>query len=74
MPSWLCPLACPLGGLGSGPPTQWGLFSGQVLGQAKVDQPLKVEVVFTNPLNEEVKDCVLQAEGSDLLAEKLKLE
>ncbi|XP_077785633.1 protein-glutamine gamma-glutamyltransferase E-like [Podarcis muralis] len=46
----------------------------KVLGQAKVDQPLKVEVVFTNPLNEEVKDCVLQAEGSDLLAEKLKLD
>ncbi|XP_032998488.1 protein-glutamine gamma-glutamyltransferase E-like [Lacerta agilis] len=46
----------------------------KVLGQAKVDQPLKVEVVFANPLNEEVKDCVLQAEGSDLLAEKIKLE
>ncbi|XP_061486153.1 protein-glutamine gamma-glutamyltransferase E-like [Rhineura floridana] len=46
----------------------------KVLGQAKVGQEVKVEVVFTNPLNEEVKDCVLLAEGSDLLTDKLKID
>ncbi|XP_007440994.1 protein-glutamine gamma-glutamyltransferase E-like [Python bivittatus] len=46
----------------------------KVLGQAKVGQAVKVEVNFTNPLDEELKDCILLAEGSDLLAEKLRLE
>ncbi|XP_074867646.1 protein-glutamine gamma-glutamyltransferase E-like [Carettochelys insculpta] len=46
----------------------------QVIGDAKVNEPLNVEVVFTNPLDQEVKDCVLQAEGSDLLKGKLKIE
>ena len=48
--------------------------SGQVLGPAKVGHEVKVDMVFTNPLEEEVKDCVLQAEGSDLLETKLKIE
>ncbi|XP_074868232.1 protein-glutamine gamma-glutamyltransferase E-like [Carettochelys insculpta] len=46
----------------------------QVIGDAKVNEPLTVEVTFTNPLDQEVKDCVLQAEGSDLLKGKLKIE
>ncbi|XP_034280026.1 protein-glutamine gamma-glutamyltransferase E-like [Pantherophis guttatus] len=46
----------------------------KVLGQAKVGQATKVEANFTNPLDEELKECLLQVEGSDLLAEKLKLK
>uniref|UniRef100_A0A6J0UWU8 Protein-glutamine gamma-glutamyltransferase E-like n=1 Tax=Pogona vitticeps TaxID=103695 RepID=A0A6J0UWU8_9SAUR len=46
----------------------------KVLGPAKVGQEVKVDMVFTNPLEEEVKDCVLQAEGSDLLETKLKID
>ncbi|XP_060089479.1 protein-glutamine gamma-glutamyltransferase E-like [Heteronotia binoei] len=46
----------------------------KLLGEAKVNEQVPVEVLFTNPLTEDVKDCVLLAEGSDLLAEKLRLE
>ncbi|XP_048354860.1 protein-glutamine gamma-glutamyltransferase E-like isoform X1 [Sphaerodactylus townsendi] len=46
----------------------------KVLGQARVNKTVQVEVLFTNPLAESVKDCVLQVEGSDLLAEKLRLD
>uniref|UniRef100_A0A670ZNZ7 protein-glutamine gamma-glutamyltransferase n=1 Tax=Pseudonaja textilis TaxID=8673 RepID=A0A670ZNZ7_PSETE len=46
----------------------------KVLGEAKVGQATKVEANFTNPLDEELKECLLQVEGSDLLAEKLRLE
>ncbi|XP_063003598.1 protein-glutamine gamma-glutamyltransferase E-like [Elgaria multicarinata webbii] len=46
----------------------------KVLGQAKLGQAVKVEVAFTNPLDKEVKDCVVLAEGSDLLANKLRIE
>ncbi|XP_039198381.1 protein-glutamine gamma-glutamyltransferase E-like [Crotalus tigris] len=46
----------------------------KVLDQAKVGQVTKVEASFTNPLDEELRDCILQVEGSDLLAEKLKLQ
>uniref|UniRef100_A0A8C8S2Q2 protein-glutamine gamma-glutamyltransferase n=1 Tax=Pelusios castaneus TaxID=367368 RepID=A0A8C8S2Q2_9SAUR len=46
----------------------------QVLGDAKVNEAVSVEVIFTNPINEEVTDCVLLAEGSDLLKGKLKIE
>lgn len=45
-----------------------------MLGPAKVNQKETVEVTFTNPLNQELKNCVLQAEGSDLLENKLKIE
>ncbi|XP_044277253.1 protein-glutamine gamma-glutamyltransferase E-like [Varanus komodoensis] len=45
----------------------------KVLGPVKVGQEAKVEVAFTNPLDKEVKDCVVLAEGSDLLADKLKI-
>ncbi|XP_054849695.1 protein-glutamine gamma-glutamyltransferase E-like [Eublepharis macularius] len=46
----------------------------KVLGQVKVNEEVRVEVVFTNPLDQEVKDCVLLAEGSDLLVDKIKLD
>ncbi|XP_077192303.1 protein-glutamine gamma-glutamyltransferase E-like [Paroedura picta] len=46
----------------------------KVLGQARVNRQVQVEVLFTNPLMQELKDCVLLAEGSDLLAEKLRLD
>uniref|UniRef100_A0ACB8EFS9 Uncharacterized protein n=1 Tax=Sphaerodactylus townsendi TaxID=933632 RepID=A0ACB8EFS9_9SAUR len=46
----------------------------KVLGQAKVNEAVQVEVLFTNPLAESIKDCVLHVEGSDLLVEKLKLD
>ncbi|KAJ7403560.1 Protein-glutamine gamma-glutamyltransferase E [Pitangus sulphuratus] len=45
----------------------------QVLGEAKVNKEVDVEVVFTNPINTDVMDCVLQVEGSDLLTGVLEL-
>lgn len=38
-----------------------------------VHKPVNVEVTFTNPLSEEVTDCVLRAEGSGLLKEQLRI-
>ncbi|XP_025126693.3 protein-glutamine gamma-glutamyltransferase 5 isoform X3 [Bubalus bubalis] len=37
-----------------------------VLGAAVVNQPLSIQVVFSNPLSEQVEDCVLTVEGSGL--------
>ncbi|XP_014459762.2 protein-glutamine gamma-glutamyltransferase E isoform X1 [Alligator mississippiensis] len=45
----------------------------KVLGEAKVNKAVEVEVMFTNPINEEVKDCMLRAEGNDLLNGSLKI-
>ncbi|NWI90898.1 TGM3 glutamyltransferase, partial [Pitta sordida] len=45
----------------------------QVLGEAKVNEEVDVEVAFTNPIDTEVTDCVLQVEGSDLLTGILEL-
>ncbi|NXF08996.1 TGM3 glutamyltransferase, partial [Smithornis capensis] len=45
----------------------------QVLGEAKVNKEVDVEVVFTNPIDTEVMDCVLQVEGCDLLTGVLEL-
>lgn len=45
-----------------------------MLGEAKVNQDVKVEVMFTNPLDDEVTGCVVLAEGSDLLPDRLKIE
>uniref|UniRef100_A0A8C3XF74 protein-glutamine gamma-glutamyltransferase n=1 Tax=Cyanoderma ruficeps TaxID=181631 RepID=A0A8C3XF74_9PASS len=45
-----------------------------VLGCAVVHKPVNVEVTFTNPLSEEVTDCVLRAEGSGLLKEQLRIQ
>uniref|UniRef100_A0A8D2LSS7 Transglutaminase-like domain-containing protein n=1 Tax=Varanus komodoensis TaxID=61221 RepID=A0A8D2LSS7_VARKO len=46
----------------------------KVLGPAKVGKEVKVEVKFASPLEEELKDCVLHAEGADLVAETLRLQ
>lgn len=50
------------------------VFSLQVLGPAVVHKPVNVEVTFTNPLADEVTDCVLRAEGSGLLKEQLRIQ
>nr|XP_016854043.1 PREDICTED: protein-glutamine gamma-glutamyltransferase E-like [Anolis carolinensis] len=42
--------------------------------QAKVGEVLKVEMVFTNPLAEEISSCLLLAEGSDLLEDEIRKE
>ncbi|XP_062835319.1 protein-glutamine gamma-glutamyltransferase E isoform X2 [Anolis carolinensis] len=42
--------------------------------QAKVGEVLKVEMVFTNPLAEEISSCLLLAEGSDLLQDEIRKE
>lgn len=44
-----------------------GIFFAQVLGEAKVNEEVDVEVIFTNPIETEVTNCVLQVEGNDLL-------
>ncbi|NXN44673.1 TGM3 glutamyltransferase, partial [Rhinoptilus africanus] len=46
----------------------------QVLGEAKVNREVDVEVTFTNPIDTEVTDCVLQVEGSDLLRGILQID
>uniref|UniRef100_A0A8C3Y4Q6 protein-glutamine gamma-glutamyltransferase n=1 Tax=Catharus ustulatus TaxID=91951 RepID=A0A8C3Y4Q6_CATUS len=46
----------------------------KVLGPAVVHKPVNVEVTFTNPLADEVTDCVLRAEGSGLLKEQLRIQ
>ncbi|XP_009927341.1 protein-glutamine gamma-glutamyltransferase E isoform X1 [Haliaeetus albicilla] len=45
----------------------------QVLGEAKVNKEVDVEVIFTNPIDMEVTDCVLQVEGNDLLRGVLEI-
>ncbi|XP_078508192.1 protein-glutamine gamma-glutamyltransferase E-like [Lissotriton helveticus] len=44
-----------------------------VSGQAKVNQPLQVEVIFTNPLDKDVSKCELVVEGNGLLEKQLKI-
>ncbi|NXK21483.1 TGM3 glutamyltransferase, partial [Arenaria interpres] len=46
----------------------------QVLGEAKVNREVDVEVIFTNPIDTEVSGCVLQVEGSDLLRGILEID
>uniref|UniRef100_A0A672U0S6 protein-glutamine gamma-glutamyltransferase n=1 Tax=Strigops habroptila TaxID=2489341 RepID=A0A672U0S6_STRHB len=46
----------------------------QVLGEAKVNKEVDVEVIFTNPIDMEVMDCVLQVEGNDLLRGILEID
>uniref|UniRef100_A0A8C8AAG4 protein-glutamine gamma-glutamyltransferase n=1 Tax=Otus sunia TaxID=257818 RepID=A0A8C8AAG4_9STRI len=46
----------------------------QVLGEAKVNKEVDVEVIFTNPIDTEVMDCVLQVEGNDLLRGILEID
>ncbi|NXT80070.1 TGM3 glutamyltransferase, partial [Zapornia atra] len=46
----------------------------QVLGEAKVNQEVDVEVVFTNPIDTEVTGCTLQVEGNDLIRGILRID
>lgn len=45
-----------------------------MLDQARVQQPVNVQMLFSNPLDEPVKDCVLMVEGSGLLLGSLRIE
>lgn len=44
-----------------------------VLGAAIVNQPLSIQVIFSNPLSEEVADCVLTVEGSGLFKKQQRV-
>ncbi|XP_010971092.2 protein-glutamine gamma-glutamyltransferase E [Camelus dromedarius] len=46
----------------------------EVLDQAQVQKPVNVQMLFSNPLDEPVKDCVLMVEGSGLLLGSLKID
>ncbi|KFP27215.1 Protein-glutamine gamma-glutamyltransferase E, partial [Colius striatus] len=46
----------------------------QVPGEAKVNKELDVEVIFTNPIDVDLMDCVLQVEGNDLLRGILQID
>ncbi|XP_058142793.1 protein-glutamine gamma-glutamyltransferase E isoform X2 [Dasypus novemcinctus] len=46
----------------------------EVLNEARVRQPVNVQMLFSNPLDEPVKDCVLMVEGSGLLRGSLKID
>ncbi|NXC74463.1 TGM3 glutamyltransferase, partial [Anhinga anhinga] len=45
----------------------------QILGEAKVNKEVEVEVTFTNPIDTEVTNCVLQVEGNGLLKQILEI-
>ncbi|XP_074965325.1 protein-glutamine gamma-glutamyltransferase E-like [Phalacrocorax aristotelis] len=45
----------------------------QILGEAKVNKEVDVEVIFTNPIDTDVMACVLQVEGNGLLKEILEI-
>uniref|UniRef100_A0A8C0SVY2 protein-glutamine gamma-glutamyltransferase n=2 Tax=Canis lupus familiaris TaxID=9615 RepID=A0A8C0SVY2_CANLF len=44
-----------------------------VLGAAIVNQPLSIQVLFSNPLSEYVEDCVLTVEGSGLFKKQQRV-
>ncbi|XP_053450449.1 protein-glutamine gamma-glutamyltransferase 5 [Nycticebus coucang] len=44
-----------------------------VLGPAIVNQPLSIQVIFANPLSEQVSDCVLTVEGSGLFKKQQRV-
>uniref|UniRef100_A0A673UMJ4 protein-glutamine gamma-glutamyltransferase n=1 Tax=Suricata suricatta TaxID=37032 RepID=A0A673UMJ4_SURSU len=46
----------------------------EVLDQARVQKPVNVQMLFSNPLDEPVKDCVLMVEGSGLLLGSLRID
>uniref|UniRef100_A0A8B9XRP2 protein-glutamine gamma-glutamyltransferase n=1 Tax=Bos mutus grunniens TaxID=30521 RepID=A0A8B9XRP2_BOSMU len=46
----------------------------EVLDEAQVQKPVNVQMLFSNPLDEPVKDCVLMVEGSGLLLGSLKID
>lgn len=45
-----------------------------MLDQAHVQKPVTVQILFSNPLDELVKDCKLIAEGSGLMLGTLEIE
>lgn len=49
-------------------------LSPQVLDEVRVQKPVHVQMLFSNPLDEPVKNCVLMVEGSGLLLGSLKIE
>ncbi|KAM7126436.1 protein-glutamine gamma-glutamyltransferase E [Molossus nigricans] len=46
----------------------------ELLDQARVRRPVNVQMLFSNPLDEPVKNCVLMVEGSGLLLGSLKID
>ncbi|XP_039719841.1 protein-glutamine gamma-glutamyltransferase E [Pteropus medius] len=46
----------------------------ELLEQAQVRKPVNVQMLFSNPLDEPVKNCVLMVEGSGLLLGSLKID
>ncbi|XP_045050973.1 protein-glutamine gamma-glutamyltransferase E [Desmodus rotundus] len=46
----------------------------ELLDQAHVRKPVNVQMLFSNPLDEPVKNCVLMVEGSGLLLGNLKID
>ncbi|XP_006874909.1 PREDICTED: protein-glutamine gamma-glutamyltransferase E [Chrysochloris asiatica] len=46
----------------------------EVLDEARVQKPVNVQMLFSNPLDEPVKNCVLMVEGSGLLRGNLKID
>ncbi|XP_006883274.1 PREDICTED: protein-glutamine gamma-glutamyltransferase 5 [Elephantulus edwardii] len=44
-----------------------------VLGAAVMNQPLSIQVIFANPLSEQVEDCVLTVEGSGLFKKQQRV-
>ncbi|GAB1286892.1 Protein-glutamine gamma-glutamyltransferase E [Apodemus speciosus] len=46
----------------------------EVLNQAQLRKPVNVQMLFSNPLDEPVKNCVLMVEGSGLLRGSLRID
>ncbi|XP_040294822.1 protein-glutamine gamma-glutamyltransferase 5-like isoform X1 [Bufo bufo] len=42
-------------------------------GSARVNQPCRVQLIFSNPLTDDVSDCLLLIEGSGLLKSQMKI-
>ncbi|ELK04032.1 Protein-glutamine gamma-glutamyltransferase E [Pteropus alecto] len=51
----------------------WAAAS-SLLDQAQLRKPVNVQMLFSNPLDEPVKNCVLMVEGSGLLLGSLKID
>ncbi|XP_072259865.1 protein-glutamine gamma-glutamyltransferase 6-like [Pyxicephalus adspersus] len=46
----------------------------KITGKAHVNRPLHIEIIFTNPLSEDVENSVLTVEGSGLVKEPITIE
>ncbi|XP_070276153.1 protein-glutamine gamma-glutamyltransferase E [Myotis yumanensis] len=46
----------------------------KLMDQARMRKPVNVQMIFSNPLDEPVKNCVLMVEGSGLLLGNLKID